>query len=150
MCIFCRIALKELPASIVYEDDNTMAFLDIQPINPGHVLVIPKSHAARLIDLPENEVGHLMQVGLIIDKALRKSELQCEGVNLVLADGRAAGQDVDHVHLHVLPRFEQDGVELRLDPSLRGQPHRDQLDEDARKIREAMKKIDKGYSVATR
>ncbi len=61
MCIFCRIADHELPASIVYEDEHTMAFLDIQPINPGHVLIIPKTHADSLSDLSKEDAGHIIQ-----------------------------------------------------------------------------------------
>ena len=117
MCIFCRIVAGEVPASVVYEDEHTIAFLDIQPINPGHVLVIPKAHIPRLADLAIEEADRMMRVGLIIDRALRRSKLECDGVKLVLADGKAAGQDVDHVHLHVLPRYEGDGVELRVDPA---------------------------------
>ena len=73
MCIFCKILAKELPASIVYEDELTMAFLDIQPINPGHVLVIPKEHAAFLNDLSPKSAQQIMTVGQKIDQALRQS-----------------------------------------------------------------------------
>jgi len=141
MCIFCRIASGELPASVVYEDEYAMAFIDIQSINPGHVLVIPKNHAASLVDLSPEDAGHMMRVGQIMDKALRKSELRCEGVNMYLADGRVAGQDVDHIHLHVFPRFEGDGFELRIDPGSRKQPGREQLNEDASKLRKGLQKI---------
>ncbi|MDY6873083.1 MAG: HIT domain-containing protein, partial [Chloroflexota bacterium] len=96
MCIFCRIVSGELPASVIYEDDRVMAFLDIQPINPGHVLVIPKYHADLMENLPPEDAAHMMRVGQIVDKAIRRSDLRCEGVNMFLADGRAAGQDVDH------------------------------------------------------
>jgi len=99
---------------VVYEDDLTMAFLDIQPINPGHVLIIPKQHAESIIDLSADDAAHLMRVGQILDKALRWSDLRCEGVNMYLADGRVAGQDVAHIHLHVFPRFEGDGFELKI------------------------------------
>ena len=138
MCIFCRIGARELPASIVYEDESAIVILDIQPVNPGHVLVIPKRHAESLINLPAEDAGHLMKVAQIMDEALRKSDLKCEGVNILLADGRAAGQDVNHVHLHVFPRFEDDGFELQMDASTRKPPSRQQLDADAEKIQKAL------------
>lgn len=138
MCIFCRIASGELPASVVYEDDLTMAFLDIQPINPGHVLIIPKQHAESIIDLSADDAAHLMRVGQILDKALRWSDLRCEGVNMYLADGRVAGQDVAHIHLHVFPRFEGDGFELKIDPSSRRPPGREELNQNANKLKQAI------------
>ncbi len=141
MCIFCRIAEHELPASIVYEDELAMAFLDIQPINPGHILVIPKKHADTLSELSAEEAGIIMQVGQILDRALRVSELRCDGVNLFLADGRAAGQEVHHVHLHVFPRFRGDGFKLRVDPNRLNQPGRKQLNLHARAVRKALEKI---------
>ena len=79
MCIYCRIASGELPASVVYEDEQAMAFLDIQPINPGHVLVIPKQHASNLVDLSADDAAHLMRVGQTIAKAFHWSDLKCEG-----------------------------------------------------------------------
>lgn len=142
MCIFCRIANHELPASVVYEDELAMAFLDIQPINPGHVLVIPKKHAASLRELPPEDAGYILQVGQILDRALHASELRCEGVFIFLADGRAAGQEVDHVHLHVFPRFKGDGFGVQLDSNHRKLPGREQLNENARAIRKALEKVD--------
>jgi len=138
MCIFCRIIAGELPASVVYEDENAIAFLDIQPITPGHILVTPKYHVDSLVDLPKGEAAHMMVVAQTLDKALRRSELQCEGVNLFLADGRAAGQDVGHVHLHVFPRFVGDKFEVHFNPFSRDQPSREILDENASKIRKAL------------
>lgn len=141
MCIFCRISSGELPASVIYEDDRAIAFLDIQPINPGHVLVIPKYHAEMMEDLPAEDAAHIMRVGQIVDKALRKSDLRCEGVNMFLADGRAAGQDVDHVHLHVFPRFKGDGFELKIPSESRKPPGREQLDETSVKLRQAVRAV---------
>jgi histidine triad (HIT) family protein len=141
MCIFCRIADHELPASIVYEDEHTMAFLDIQPINPGHVLIIPKTHTASLSDLSEKDASRIVHVGQIIGQALRTSDLPCEGVNFFLADGRVAGQEVDHVHLHVFPRFKGDGFELKVDLSNKKQPGRKELDANAKEIRKAIDKL---------
>ncbi|QRN82187.1 HIT family protein [Chloroflexota bacterium] len=138
MCIFCRIASGELPASVVYEDEKTIAFLDIQPINPGHVLVVPKAHAESLVELSPEDAAQTMRVGQLMDKALRASELHCEGVNLLIADGKAAGQDVGHVHLHVFPRFEEDGFNLNLESYERATPGRQQLHETATKLKQAV------------
>ena len=141
MCIFCRIAAGELPASIVYEDHHTLAFLDIQPIAPGHVLVIPKRHAETFVALPPEDASHMMRVAQKLDLALRRSELRCEAVAMFLADGLAAGQDVQHVHIHVFPRYLGDGVVLTFDPTTRKQPCREQLNADAEKIRRALQEI---------
>ena len=119
MCIFCRIAAHELPASIIYEDEHTMAFLELQPITPGHIIVIPKVHAESFRELLAEDVAHLMRIGQVMDRALQASALRCDGVDLILVDGRAAGQDVGHVHLHVFPRFEGDDFELNLNANSR-------------------------------
>ena len=116
-CIFCAIAKKESPAAVVYEDEQCLAFLSIQPITPGHVLVIPKAHASGLGDIPPETCGHMMRVGQRVAAALRESGLSlneqpCEGINLLLCDGAVAGQTVGHAHLHVLARFVGDGFNL--------------------------------------
>ena len=116
-CIFCDILANLAPANFVHRDDLCVAFMDIRPVNPGHVLVVPRTHAALLAELDEASVGRLMQVAQRVDIALWASGIQCEGVNLFLADGRAAGQDVFHVHLHVFPRFHGDGHHLRFSPA---------------------------------
>jgi histidine triad (HIT) family protein len=108
-CVFCRILTGELPGSMVYRDEQCAAFMDIQPINPGHVLVIPTRHAADLADLGAATTADLMTVAHRLAAALRASGLRCEGVNLFLADGAAAGQEVFHVHLHVFPRYIGEG-----------------------------------------
>lgn len=138
MCIFCRIASGELPASVVYEDESTIAFLDIQPINPGHVLVVPKAHAESLVELSPEDAAQVMRVGQLMDKALRSSGLHCEGVNLFIADGKAAGQEVGHVHLHVFPRFKEDGFKIQLESSERATPGREQLNDTATKLKQAV------------
>lgn len=117
-CIFCRILVGQAPASEVYQDERVLVFMDIRPINPGHLLVVPRRHAASLGELDEEDGAHLFRVGQRLAAALRRSGLPCEGVNLFLADGRAAGQEVFHVHLHVIPRFAGDGFGLRLRPGI--------------------------------
>jgi histidine triad (HIT) family protein len=114
--------------------------MDIQPVNPGHVLVMSKTHAACLADLAPELGGEIFRVGMLVAAGLRRSVVRCEGVNLFLADGAAAGQEVFHVHLHVFPRFENDGFGLRFGPDNRQRPGRTELDRIAAKLRESIAK----------
>jgi len=137
-CVFCRILAGELPASFVYRDEHCAAFMDIQPVNPGHLLVIPIRHAAHLADIDAATAGRMMQLAHRLAAALRASGLRCEGVNLFLADGEVAMQEVFHVHLHVLPRFAGDGFGLRFGPHYGQRPPREDLDAAAAKIRQGL------------
>jgi len=112
-----------------------MAFMDTRPINPGHVLVIPREHVAGLSDLDEKTGAHLFVVAMRVAGALRCSGVRCEGINLFLADGEAASQEVFHVHLHVVPRYVGDGFGLRFGPDYGHMPSRSALDEVAAMIR---------------
>ena len=107
-CIFCRIIRGEIPAAKVYEDDLVLAFLDIAPINYGHVLVIPKEHHESSSTIPEATAGRMFRIGSRIGIALKR-KLDYDAFNLHLADGTAAGQVVMHAHLHVVPRGVEDG-----------------------------------------
>lgn len=138
-CIFCKIARGEIPASIVAATDSVLAMMDIQPINPGHVLVIPKSHATYLADLDEKIGDDVFQLAMRVAGGLRKSGVRCEGVNLFLADGKVAGQEVFHVHLHVIPRFEGDGFGLRFPVNYGQHPAREELARIAGSIKAAMR-----------
>jgi histidine triad (HIT) family protein len=137
-CIFCSIVRGVEPASVVHSDRKVMAFLDAQPVNPGHVLIVPKVHAADLSELDEETGGHMFKVAMRVAAGLRRSGVRCEGINLHLADGEAAFQEVFHVHLHVIPRFRGDGFGLRFGPNYGYRPNRKELDVTASKIREAM------------
>jgi len=137
-CIFCKIVRQEAPASVVDEDADTFAFMDIHPVNTGHVLVIPKQHAANLAELPPDLGAQLFKKGMVVAAALRRSGLRCEGVNFLLADGKAAGQVVFHVHLHVFPRFEGDGIRPRRGIQQGNTAERTDLDAAAAKIRAAI------------
>ena len=138
-CIFCRILAGELPASFVYRDDRCAAFLDIQPVNPGHLLVVPIQHGAYLADIDVETAADLMRVGHAAAAALRASGVKCEGVNFFLADGEAAMQEVFHVHLHVFPRFKGDGFGLRFSPEYHTRrPPRAELDQVAATLRHLM------------
>jgi len=134
-CVFCQIVARQAPVSAVHEDDQALAFMDIRPAIPGHLLVVPKRHAAYLADLDEETGGHLFRVGMRLAAGLRRSAVRCEGVNLFLADGAAAGQEVFRVHVHVIPRFAGDG--FRIDANWSVQPSRAELDDTAAQIRHA-------------
>ena len=138
-CIFCHIVSGDAPASVVYRDQTVTAFMDIRPVNPGHLLVVPNRHATALADLDEDDGQHVFLVAQRLAGALRRSSTRCDGVNLFLADGEAAGQDVFHVHLHVVPRFTGDGIS----PFVFGRhyavaPSREELGEAAAAIRSAL------------
>jgi histidine triad (HIT) family protein len=111
-CIFCEILAGKAPASFLYQDERVSAFMDIHPVNPGHLLVVPNSHAANLAGLDPIDGAGMFQVAQRLAAALRASGLHCDEVNLHLSDGRAAGQDVFHIHLHVIPRLAGDGAGL--------------------------------------
>ena len=137
-CVFCQIVAGAAPASVVYSDEKVLAFLDVQPVNPGHVLVIPKVHAVRLSELEEETGAQIFRVAMRMSKALARSSVRCEGVTLLLADGEAAFQEVPHVHLHVVPRFKGDGFGLKFGPKYGKKPDRKELDNVAGSIREAI------------
>ncbi|MGH3109908.1 MAG: HIT family protein [Gaiellaceae bacterium] len=135
-CLLCRLAAGEEEVSFVYEDERTVAFMDIRPVVRGHLLVVQRTHAPFLADLDPEDGAQLFRVGRLAAAALRGSSLRCEGVNFFLADGEAAGQEVFHVHLHVIPRHEDDGFGLRFPPDYSMRP-RTELDEAAIAIRQS-------------
>jgi histidine triad (HIT) family protein len=134
-CAFCRILAGELPASFVHRDERCAAFMDIQPVNPGHLLVVPLDHRPHLADIDGDTAAHLMRVAHRLAASLRSSGVRCEGVNMFLADGAAAMQEVFHVHLHVFPRYRGDGFGLRFGPNYKERPPRSELDRVARDLR---------------
>lgn len=107
-CIFCKIVAGTLPACKVYEDDDVMAFIDIGPIIKGHTLVIPKEHHDPLMETPDNVLQKLIVVVRKIARAQMKA-LGADGINIIQANGKSAGQEVPHLHFHVIPRFNNDG-----------------------------------------
>lgn len=107
-CVFCKIVRGELPAHVVYEDSETVAFLDLYPMTDGHTLVIPKLHAARLSELPPALVGKLFQTVQRVSEQIARA-LGAPALNIGINDGRAAGQAVPHLHVHLIPRFPGDG-----------------------------------------
>ena len=112
-CVFCRILAGELPSSLVLDSQLVVAFLDIHPWNPGHTLVLPRRHVESFTELSPMEVEQLALCGQRIARALKQRFDGCEAVTFSLADGAAAGQDVPHTHLHVVPRRTGDGLGWR-------------------------------------
>ena len=107
-CIFCSIVAGDIPARTVHETDDVLAFLDANPLAPGHTLVIPKSHAGRVADLDADLATELL--GTVATIAPRvEGAVDADGTTVGINDGEAAGQEVPHVHVHVVPRFEGDG-----------------------------------------
>ena len=137
-CVFCKILSGELEVSLVHQDDLCSAFMDIQPVNPGHLLVVPNRHASYVADLKADEGAQMFRVAQRLTAALRSSGVKCEGVNLFLADGEAAGQEVFHVHLHVFPRYPGDGFGLVFPPTYLQKPEREELNEIAEQVKKAL------------
>ena len=107
-CIFCKISRKEIQAFTVYENDDVMAFLDIDPAAPGHTLVVPKSHAASFLDLPDTSIGPFFSA---VKRLCRDiiSAIGADGATVGINHGEAGGQVVPHLHAHIIPRFHGDG-----------------------------------------
>jgi len=139
-CIFCKIIEDSMPSSKVFEDDICVAFMDIQPVNPGHVLVVPKVHSKDLSDLPADTGAHLFQVAQRVALHIPETNVKCEGINLLLAHREAAGQDVFHVHFHIIPRFKGDGFGLKFGQSYANLPERSELDAIAAQIKGQLEK----------
>ena len=107
-CIFCAIVDGEIPGRIVYEDDAVLAFLDANPLSPGHTLVIPKAHHERLNDLPADAAGEVMAAVHALTPAV-EAAVDAPATTVAFNNGEAAGQEVPHVHCHIVPRTEGDG-----------------------------------------
>ena len=139
-CPFCRILNDELPSSRVVEDEHVVAFLDIHPVAQGHTLVVPRRHVESFTDLSSDEVAQLAQAGRLVAAHLKLVVEGCEGISLALADGESAGQDVPHVHLHVIPRRRGDGFGWKLPPGygLQAAP-REQLNSVAALVRDSIR-----------
>ena len=133
-CIFCRLAAGEIPAARVYEDELTLAFMDTGQVNPGHVLVATRRHAATLLDITPEEAAAVMQTAQRVAQAVRAA-FDPPGLTLLQANGREGDQTVFHFHLHVVPRHAQDGVALTWP---RKEPPAEVLQGYAARLREAM------------
>lgn len=133
-CIFCKIVHKQAPASIIYEDETVIVFLDIRPLNMGHTLVIPKAHYVDIFDTPEKDLSQVHKIAKIVSCAIKKST-EADGISIIQQNGKAAGQDILHIHVHVVPRFE--GQKLPPFSELK-EVERAKLDAIAKKIKQQL------------
>lgn len=133
-CVFCRIVAREIPATVVHEDEHTLAFMDLGQVNPGHVLVAVKAHAENLYALTDGQAGAVLCSAARVARAIRDA-FGPQGLSVYQANGKAAGQTVFHYHVHLVPRYEGDGMALTWPVK---NPPREQLEEAAAKIRASM------------
>jgi histidine triad (HIT) family protein len=130
-CVFCKIVAKQIPATVVHEDEHTLAFMDIGQVNPGHVLVAVKKHADNIFALDDTQAAAVFRAAARVARAIRAA-FSPEGLSVYQANGKPAGQTVFHFHLHLLPRHEGDGMELTWPVK---NPPREKLAEYAEKIK---------------
>jgi len=133
-CEFCKLVRKEGPLSLVYEDERAMAFLDIRPMNEGHTLVIPKKHYRYIYEVPDEEIAHLFKIVRRVAWAVKKA-VNAGGISITQHNESAAGQDIFHLHVHVIPRYKGERLPK---PDAIPEASRERLDEVAKKIRGSM------------
>ncbi len=124
-CIFCKIANGEIPSKAIYEDDDFKVILDLGPATKGHALILPKEHAANLFELPDETASKVLVLAKKLG-AQMKENLKADGMNLVQNNGEVAGQTVHHFHMHLIPRYENDGQKILWNP---GEMTQDELEE---------------------
>lgn len=130
-CIFCKIANGEIPSTTLYEDDSFRAIFDISPASKGHAIILPKNHAKDICELSKEDGEKIFLVAQKVAKGLKKAT-GCDGINILQNNGEAAGQTVFHLHVHVIPRYQDDKVTI-------GWEHGEANQEELEKIVEAMK-----------
>jgi histidine triad (HIT) family protein len=130
-CVFCKIVARQIPATLVDEDEHTLAFMDIGQVNPGHVLVAVKKHAQDIFALDETQAAAVFRAAARVSRAIRDA-FSPQGLSVYQANGKAAGQTVFHFHVHLVPRQERDGMELTWPVK---NPPRDKLVDYAERIR---------------
>ncbi|MFC1704745.1 HIT family protein, partial [Nanoarchaeota archaeon] len=141
-CIFCQIIEGKIQAKKVYEDEKSIGVLDINPANPGHILLLPKEHYSVMPQIPEEEVIHLFMVAKFLSNAVLKA-LEATGTNIVVANGPAAGQRAQHFMIHVIPRKEGDGIEFVLPQKKHSDSDLDKVAENIREKLAAVMKVKK-------
>ena len=137
-CTFCDLIHGAAEVSICYEDADAIAFMDIQPVNPGHVLVVPRQHHESLVDTPPELAMHLFDVSMQLANVVRKVT-KCDDMNIVVNSGKTAGQDVFHYHVHLIPRRDGDGFDIPLPFGGSEMPDRTVLDAMAVRIIAALR-----------
>ncbi len=132
-CLFCKIVAGETPSEKVYEDEKSYAFLDIKPVNPGHILLIPKEHYANLHEIPDEDLSHMAPI-LKKLAAAAKEAVNADGINIHMNNGGYAGQLIFHAHFHVITRHKDDGHTHWV-----GSPYKEgEMEKTAQKIRELL------------
>ena len=134
-CIFCRIVEGREKASFVAQGSDAVAFLDLHPINEGHTLIVPRKHAVSIAEVDEVAAAAMWSLARRVAGGLRASGLRCEAINLYVADGAEAGQEVFHSHLHVIPRWQGDGFGIKFPPHYGAAADRKTLDDVAARLR---------------
>ncbi|MDE6625005.1 MAG: HIT family protein [Lachnospiraceae bacterium] len=129
-CIFCKIAGGEIPSTTIYENEEFRVFFDINPASKGHCLIVPKEHYSNIFEIDPEVAGRLFSLACAVAKGL-KQVLDCEGMNIVQNNGEIAGQTVFHFHLHLVPRYTGDTVNVKWVP---GEADMDELAELAKKV----------------
>ena len=107
-CLFCKITKKEISAEIVYEDDSVVAVLDVHPRAPGHTMILPKIHSDNLLDLPDEKIGPVFQAVKKVTETIKRS-LKPDAFTIGINNGKYSGQMIDHLHIHIIPRWQGDG-----------------------------------------
>ena len=134
-CVFCKIVAGQIPSTRVFEDEHTLAFMDLGQVNPGHVLVAVKKHAENIYELDDVQAAAVAKANTRVARAIREA-FKPEGLSVYQANGKAAGQTVLHYHVHLLPRHAGDGMELTWPVK---NPPREKLEENAGKIRAGLR-----------
>lgn len=134
-CIFCKIANGEIPSKTLYEDENFRVIFDINPASLGHAIILPKEHSANIYDLPETDASKIFVVAKKVAGVLQ-AVLQCDGMNILQNNGEAAGQSVFHLHVHVIPRYQDDTVSIKWIPGT----VEEGLGDIEKRVREALEK----------
>ena len=135
-CIFCKIANGEIPSSTIYEDDLFRVILDLSPATKGHALILPKKHMANIFEMDEETAKKVFVLASRITKAMKEA-LNCDGLNIVQNNGEIAGQTVFHFHMHIIPRYKDDGQQINWVPKTSEAAERDMI---AEQIKNALNK----------
>ncbi len=114
-CIFCNISQGKVPSKKIYEDESVIAILDINPANPGHVILLTKEHFKDYFELPDQLTGYIFLITKAISKTIERN-MKVDGINIMVNHGQGAGQIANHFMLHIIPRFKDDGINLKWEP----------------------------------
>ena len=132
-CIFCKIANGEIPSSTIYEDDLFRVILDLSPATKGHALILPKKHMANIFEMDEETAEKVFVLASRIAKAMKEA-LNCDGLNIVQNNGEIAGQTVFHFHMHIIPRYNDDGQQINWVPKTSEAAERDMIAEQIKNV----------------